>query len=566
MSGENSALVESAKRLAFAAEAGIIGIWDYDASVDSLHWNSVMHKLFDVPPDTFTASYNDFINRVHPGDQERINGIMADTFEEKKIDDTDYRVVWRDGSIHHIRARAEIHINEKSEMSRITGICYDISSQVLYEKKLHSIAIHDALTGLYNRQHLLELQIDLKDRYDRYTVLFIDLNGFKKINDSLGHMLGDRLLRLIAKKMQQQLRAENADIIRLGGDEYLVILYGDYDQQSIDSICNGLLTIINNNFYLKKRNVRVSASIGIASRPEDGDSLEDIIKAADLAMYHNKSEKQHSYERFNPYLKAPRDRLILIEQHLCSAIERSELELHYQPIHNLNSNSLHAIEALIRWNHPTLGTIFPAEFILIAQSNGYIHTIDRWVIDNALKNYQQLCQYSKSAFKISINISINLLTDESIYSYIKEKLAVYCVKPKNLILEITETTYTKRFNAAHSVLEKLHSLGVNIALDDFGVEYSSLKYLQKLPVDYLKIDRHFIENISHPTSAAIVETTVDLAKKLNIKVIAEGVETKEQSQLIQKSGCHYLQGHYFSPSITNKKLFELLELDSASIN
>lgn len=557
MSRKNSALVESAQRLAFAAEAGIIGIWDYDASVDSLHWNSVMHKLFDVPVETFTASYHDFISRVHPADKVRINKIMGEVLEQKKIDDTDYRVVWRDGSIHHIRARAEIHINKQSKISRMTGICYDISSQVLYEKKLHSIAIHDALTGLYNRQHLLELQVNLKDKHHCYTVLFIDLNGFKNINDSLGHALGDRLLRLIAKKMQHQLSTENADIIRLGGDEYLVILNGDYDQQAIDNICDGLLTIINNNFYLNRRNVRVSASIGIASSPEDGDSLEDIIKAADSAMYHNKAEKQHSYERYNPYLKAPRDRQLLIEQHLYSAIERNELELHYQPIHNTNNNSIEAIEALIRWKHPTLGTIFPNEFILIAQSNGYIYTIDRWVIDNTLQNYQELCQQTKSRFKISINISINLLTEESIYDYIKQRLTHYNIKPPNLILEITETAYAKRFDAAHSALKKLHSLGVNIALDDFGIEYSSLKYLQTLPVDYLKIDGHFVANISHPTSAAIIEATVDLANKLNIKVIAEGVETKKLAQHIQNTGCNFLQGHYFSRALTRKELLEL---------
>lgn len=559
MTGKNSALVESANRLAFAAEAGIIGIWDYDARADVLHWNSVMHKLFDVPPETFTATYYDFINRVHPDDKERINSIMKDTFEEKIIDDTDYRVVWRDGSIHHIRARAEIQVNERSEISHMTGICYDISSQVLYEKKLHSIAIHDALTGLYNRQHLIELQVDLKEKYDCYTVLFIDLNGFKNINDSLGHLLGDRLLRLIAKKMQHQLRTENADIIRLGGDEYLVILYGNYDQQSIDNICNRLLTITNNSFDLKKRNVRVSASIGIASRPEDGDSLEDIIKAADLAMYHNKSEKQHSFERFNPYLKAPRDRLLLIEQHLYSAIERNEFELHYQPIYDINNDNIHAIESLIRWNHPKLGMIFPIEFIKIAENNGYIHTIDRWVIDNALKNYQQLLQKTKHTFKISINISINLLTEESIYGYIKQKLTFYRIKPESLILEITETTYTKRFEAAHSALTKLHNLGVNISLDDFGIEYSSLKYLQKLPVDYLKIDRHFVANIANKTSQAIVETIVELTKKLNIKVIAEGVETKEQLLNIVKTGCHFSQGNYFKPSLNKKALLQLLE-------
>jgi diguanylate cyclase (GGDEF)-like protein len=557
MDQETSEKNESPQRLSFSPEAGVVGIWDFDAADESLHWNPVMHELFDHPVEKFTSEYCDFLDRLHPDDLDRVTDAVTKAVQGKGRYDINYRVIWRDGTVHHICARAELFLNSKNELKRMTGICYDISSQVHYENKLRNIAIHDALTGLYNRQYIIELETDLQEKHHYYSALFIDLNGFKNINDSLGHTLGDRLLRLIAKKMQHQLRTEDADIIRLGGDEYLVLLYDDHSPQSIDTICKKLLSITNGTFNLKNRNVRVSASIGVASRPEHGESLEDIIKAADLAMYYNKSEKKYGYKCFDSQLKGPRDRLLLIEQHLYSAIERKEIELHYQPIYN--SNSIHAIESLIRWNHPTLGSIFPVEFIPIAESNGYIHTIDRWVIDSALQNHQHFCQHSKTIFKISINISINLLTEESVYDYIKERLNNYGIQAKYIILEITETTYTKRFNAALNALTKLHDLGVNIALDDFGIEYSSLKYLQTLPVDYLKIDGHFVANISHPTSAAIIETTVDLAKKLKIQVIAEGVETNEQAQLILKTGCHLLQGNYFEPALNKKALLELLE-------
>lgn len=431
------------------------------------------------------------------------------------------------------------------------------------KEKFRHAAFHDTLTNLPNRNHFIEnlkfsLEKSIKTPDFNFAVLFLDLNRFKTINESLGHATGDKLILHVAKRLSNCIR-EGDLLARFGGDEFAVILNDSEDLQAI-GFADRIKSILSEPFILGSRKIFTSVSIGIASSNKEYKEAENILRDADIAMCCAK-DRGLAYKIFDQQMHAKAVSLMQFETDLRYAIERSELSAFFQPIIDLNSMTLSGFESLIRWNHPKRGMISPVEFIPVAEETGLIVPITLWMLQEScrqMKAWQQAFPHHNRLF-VSVNLSSKHFAGENLVQQVGQVLLNTLLDPGCLKLEITESAVMENPDEVISILGRLKSLGVQLSIDDFGTGYSSLSYLHKFPVDSLKVDRSFVMAMDKGTeNGEIIKTIVSLAKTLRMKVIAEGIETIDQLHQLSILGCHYGQGYLFSRPVPASDAEEFL--------
>ncbi|MBG9990646.1 putative bifunctional diguanylate cyclase/phosphodiesterase [Pseudoalteromonas sp. NZS37] len=424
--------------------------------------------------------------------------------------------------------------------------------------QLQQYAYQDGLTDLPNRRYFYEkLQSLVSVKGMKFALIFIDLDGFKEVNDSLGHDYGDLLLHQVATRLQSCITTKDT-VARLGGDEFTLILEGVSSPDEASKIAEAVKSSLMQSIKIKKETVYVTASIGLTFFPADGLTVEELVRRADQAMYLSKNKGRNRYEFFSYAIeeKATEKRRLIEE--IRTAIVKNQFELYYQPIFSIDGKSVPKAEALIRWNHPERGLIGPNEFIPVAEKNGLINDIGQWVKSQAIQDTVQFNVLSEKTIQVSVNTSpleidrAGCWVDEWIVASKKYQL------PANTILiEVTENTLMDPDSSIQRQLKRLSTINIDIAIDDFGVGYSSLAYLQRLDIDILKIDRSFISDIeSNDNSIALVKAIITMAHNLDVMVVAEGVETEKQYDLLKQLACDYIQGYIFSKAISKKEFIK----------
>jgi diguanylate cyclase (GGDEF)-like protein/PAS domain S-box-containing protein len=457
---------------------------------------------------------------------------------------------------------AAIHDKE----GRVTGaviVFRDVSvAQAMAQQMTHS-AKHDFLTGLPNRM-LLNDRIGQaiasgRRHAKQVAVLFLDLDGFKHINDSLGHPVGDKLLQSVAERLVDCVRGSDT-VSRQGGDEF-VILLSDLSQSEDAAVMAGrVLRAIAQPHSIDQHDLHVTTSIGVSVYPDDGANAESLIKNADTAMYQAKEQGRQSFQFFKPEMNAQAVERQFIEESLRRALGRNEFTLHYQPKINIGTGAITGCEALLRWTHPTRGDISPALFIPIAEDSGLIVPIGRWVLSQACEQAQAWANAGLSATTVAVNVSAVEFRDDEFLKNLFTILTNSNLDPRSLEIELTESVLMRRVESTAAILQALRKRGVQVAIDDFGTGYSSLSYLRKFPIDALKIDQSFVRQIvGGEDDAAIVTAVISMAKSLKLRVVAEGVETLQELEFLQAHRCEEAQGFYFSRPVPPQQFATLLK-------
>ena len=503
--------------------------------------------------------------RLHPEDRERV--LAADDLFEKEGEERfreEYRLLSKSGSVVWVLEDAVL-VKDATTGTPLywQGILYDITERKEAEEWLEHRAFHDPLTDLPNRQLLFDRLGHALARTERsgsgVAVLFMDLDRFKVVNDSLGHQAGDRLLVVASERLKECLRPEDT-LARFGGDEFVVLVEDLESPEQAIRVAERLIECLEDPFVLEGWELFVRASVGIAFGMAPMKSAEDLLRDADTAMYRAKYEGL-DYAVFDPELYEQAVRRLELENDLRRAIEREELVLHYQPIVDFGSQEVWGVEALVRWKHPERGLLGPAEFIALAEETGLIVPIGRWVLHEAchrMIGWQQSYP-SGDPLRVVVNLSAMQLHHTGCEEAIREALASSRLGAESLSLDITESVFIHALESDPLILRRLEELGVGICIDDFGVGYSSLSYLKRLPADALKIDKTFVKGIGEDDEdTAIVRMVVDLAHTLGMKVIAEGVETDRQSALLEEMGCDMAQGFHFDRALPPEAVSELL--------
>jgi diguanylate cyclase (GGDEF)-like protein/PAS domain S-box-containing protein len=447
---------------------------------------------------------------------------------------------------------------------KVTGavmVFHDITAARTLALKLAYYGQHDSLTDLPNRILLndrLTQAISIAQRHKAsLAVLYLDLDRFKHINDSLGHPVGDRLLQSVALRLSECVRASDT-VSRLGGDEFVILLAEISQAQDAAACADKLLQAVRLPYVLDSHELHVTASIGIGIYPGDGTDVEALLQNADSAMYEAKDRGRNNYQFYRMDLNSSVNERQSIESGLRHAIERHELELHYQPIVSVATGSIAGAEALIRWQHPTFGFALPARFISIAEESGLIVPIGQWVLREACRQANAWHQKGRPLLRLAVNISAVELRSKEFVAGVAAILAETGFDPRCLELELTETFLMQDSKATAVVFDDLKALGVQIALDDFGTGYSSLSYMRRFPIDTLKVDRSFVGNITTDADdASVVSAVINMGRSLHMRVVAEGVETREQFLFLEERNCTEVQGYHFSHPLSAEKFAEL---------
>lgn len=449
-------------------------------------------------------------------------------------------------------------IIQDDQVTEVVGTISDITDRKKAELEIKRMAYYDFLTDLPNRR-FLEKKMDeaialSKKTNDQFTVMFMDINQFKHINDALGHSVGDELLKQIARRIEL-LIGEDPIISRQGGDEF-VILLPKTDEKKASEIAQRLIIGLERPFTLEDQSIFINASIGISIFPKDGQTSLSLIRNADLAMFQVKNERSNSYHFFTEALHKKIMKKTKLTQDLRKAIQRNQLQLYYQPQIDLTTGVISGVEALIRWKHPEYGMVSPAQFIPIAEETGLIVPIGKWVLETACLQVKQWQMNGFPPIQMSINVSPREFRQASFVEQVQNALRKSNLDPQYLNLEITESMMSD-VQYCQVMLQKLRQLGVDVSVDDFGTGYSSLSYLNSFPLTHLKIDQAFVRELDEK-NYAIVKTIINLASNLNLTVIAEGVETKEQASVLLSLSCHNVQGFLYSKPLPTKEIEPLL--------
>jgi len=454
--------------------------------------------------------------------------------------------------------------DEQGYITNYVGVFSDYTARKESEQRMRHLAQHDALTGLLNRNGLQEalnaILIRSGTKCRSFALLFIDLDRFKTINDTLGHDVGDELLKVVANRLRGHLKQHDI-VARLGGDEFTVLLEHIIHHEQIIQVVERILASLGEVYQVGGHELFVTGSIGVSLYPHDGGAAAQLMKNADIAMYRAKELGKNTYQFYATEMNvAHHVSHLSLENALRFAMERKQLQLVYQPQYDLLTGQLAGMECLIRWHHPELGLISPAQFIPIAEENGLIVAMGDWVLNEACHTAQQWRLAGLEVPRIAVNLSVRQFKPLLLVNQIKLALSSSGLPAHLLELEVTESVIMKRVHEAVEILRELKLLGVKLAIDDFGTGYSSLSQLKVLPLDVLKIDRSFIEGIpSDQDDVVIAETIMILARKMGMSVVAEGVETAKQMQLLQKMGCDVGQGYFFSRPIPALEMQALLK-------
>jgi diguanylate cyclase (GGDEF)-like protein/PAS domain S-box-containing protein len=561
------ALRESEERYALAMEGARDGLWDWNLRTNEMYFSTRWKALLGYAEHEIASRPEEWLSRIHEDDRARVGSAIAQHVDgSSEYFEDEHRILRRDGEYRWVLSRGLAVRDGEGRATRLAGSLTDITERKTAEAQLLHTALHDSLTGLSNRA-LFTDRLDhaitrVKRRPDlRFAVLFLDLDRFKVLNDSMGHVTGDELLIAIGQRLRALLRPTDL-IARLGGDEFAVLLEDLQDDSEAVDIAERILQDLKRPFRLQGHEAFTTASIGIAPSAPSYDRAEEWIRDADTAMYRAKSLGKARHVVFDTAMHVRAVALLQMETDLRKALETQEFHLHYQPIVALESGRIVGFEALARWQHAKRGPITPSEFIPVAEETGLIVPMGWWAVREACRQMQAWHRHFPSAqpLTVSVNLSVKQFSQPDLVDQIQRILRDTGCPANALKVEITESAIMEHAGFATRMLASLRDVGVQLSIDDFGTGYSSLSYLPRLPIDTLKIDRAFISQMDGDgENAEIARTIVTLARNLNMNVVAEGIETTEQLTQLTALQCQYGQGWLFSPPLDARQAAALID-------
>jgi diguanylate cyclase (GGDEF)-like protein/PAS domain S-box-containing protein len=535
----------------FAEPSADHGTWEYEIATGSVRWSEAVHRIHGVIPGEFDLAHGTIRELIHPDDRSELDTTFFAAIESGSPFAVQHRVIRPDGAVRTLLVRGCRMDDPEGGEGKMIGTTQDVTGRPGYEERLWHLANEDPLTGLFNRRRLLEelaREVAVAHRTRSVgAVLILDLDRFKEVNDSLGHMAGDMLLSRVAISLKERLRATDT-LARLGGDEFAVVLPGCPPHEARRVAAELASSLAENaTIRIAGRERRMTASIGIAPfGPRAGETADTLIVEADLAMYRAKREQRGGIELFDEEMRAELAARLETEAELRTALELSQLRVLYQPIASLADGAPVGCEALIRWIHPVRGVVSPMDFIPVAEEYGLIGEIGDFVISQACEQAMAWRRMGRNLY-VSVNVSPLQLVRDDIVASVERTLRETRLPPPLLCLEMTETALIDDASAMLPALRGLRRLGVKLAIDDFGGGSSSFGLLRALPLDLIKVDRVFIEGVSERADdRAIVAAVISLAEELALTVIAEGVEEQRQHWELIELGCRYAQGYLYA--------------------
>jgi len=513
-----------------------------------LYTSPSVEQVLGIPAEQLNGT--DMMTLVHPEDVDEIRCELERTVRAMPGEHMlPVRFRHADGSWRML----ELTANNCLDHPAVAGIvlnCRDVTERTLAQERIRHLAHHDELTGLPNRNLFRDRAQQAMSQADRSRrrvgLMFLDLDRFKHINDSLGHHIGDKLLQQMAIRLSSAVRQSDT-VARLGGDEFVIVLPEVRDIQDLTPLANKLLEIISAPVQLEGNELHVSGSVGISVFPDDGTDLDTLMRNADTAMYHAKENGRNNFQYFTPRMNEIAQERLTMETRLRRAIRNQEFVLHYQPIVSAVTGELVGVEALVRWQDPERGLVPPGQFIRVAEEAGLIGRLGAWVLHEACRQNRAWQQAGLIPIPVAVNLSAEQFRSRSLIDTVSEALALTGLDPCHLTLEITETLLMEQSEQTVDLLSRLNAMGLQLSIDDFGTGYSSLSYLSRFPIQKLKIDKSFVRDMrSDPSDAAITSAVIALAHSLRLRVLAEGVETREQLEFLRLRGCHEVQGYLFS--------------------
>ena len=565
---DEAKLLSQAERLTLATEVAKVGVWEWDLVKDILTWDGTMFGIYGVPVSSFVP-YSTWKNAILEEDLAQAESILHGIIEHHSEATSEFRILRTDGALRYISSAQRVVLNRTGVPERVIGVNVDVTTRKESERALAKtqvqmvhLAEHDFLTGLPNQMVMrdrVEQAIKLASRNnERTAVLFLDMDGFKYINDSLGHPVGDLLLKSVASRLSKSVR-ESDTVSRLGGDEFIVLIPAVERPDSVTIVANRLLGAIGRPHAIQEHELHITACAGISIYPEDGLDADTLIRKADAAMYEAKRRGRSTFCLFHAELNLRAVERQFIEQNLRRALERNELSLHYQPKVDLKTGKVTGLEALMRWVNSERGFISPAKFIPVAEECGLIQSIGSWALREACL---QACVWRSKGLlqSVAVNVSGPQFQRDAFEAEVFAVLAETGMNPEDLELEVTESLLMTNPGLIAAILQRLRSAGVKIAIDDFGTGYSSLSYLQKFPIDTLKIDQSFVRQLTASSDGtSIVTAILTMGHSLGMKSVAEGVETQQELDILKSLGCAEAQGYHFSRPLPASECEQFLE-------
>lgn len=567
MQGVYEQLRQSEMRYALAAKGANDGLWDWDLAKNEIYFSPRWMEIIGCENAEGTPCPKCWIDRIHPEDRGTVEAELAAHLEgNTKHFQNEHRIMHANGTYRWVLSRGLAVQDEQGVVYRVAGSLTDITERKQVEYKLQHDAMHDTLTGLPNRAKLMDRlsraleRTRLSPQYS-FAILFLDLDRFKVINDSLGHLAGDQLLVSVANKLTYLVRPDDM-VARLGGDEFVILLDHITEKKQVTPIATRIIKSLSKPFRLGQQEVYTSTSIGITFSSTEYDKADNLLRDADIAMYRAKAKGKARFEFFDHEMHNRALNLLQLENDLRRAVHGNELSLNYQPIVSLATGQIIGFEALARWIHPQRGFIPPSDFIPVAEDTGLILPLGEWVLREACRQVRAWEQAypALEPLIISVNLSAKQLDQKGLVELVHSILQETGLPAVRLKLEITESVLMS--NAEHSIvlIQQLRDLGICISIDDFGTGYSSLSYLHRFPIDTLKVDRSFVSGLGNTSeNVEIVQTIIMLAHNLGIEVVAEGVETTEQLAQLQQMNCGYGQGYYYSKPLDQSRAEVLLQ-------
>ena len=557
-------LLESENRYRLIVDATNDGIWDWDLLTGKVFFSDKWYDIFGFDKDSYKHTENDWTALIHPNDIDRIKK-SRELYLGKKLDkyECEYRIRGRDGSYRWLLSKGQAVFDGTGAPIRMIGSHTDITEVKEYQQQLKYLAYHDQLTGLYNRTYFnenfsSEIQ-NISHEGNLQAMFFIDTDNFKLINDTLGHSYGDKVIIEVSKHLSA-IADSHSYIFRLGGDEFIFYLTKAETRDEIEDYAKKIINSFKTPISIGDTTVNITVSIGIAIAPTDAASLDNLMKCADMAMYKSKEKGKNRYEFFNSTINDQIISRVNIEKQFKAALRNGEFLLHYQPLIDIKNSTIIGFEALVRWYNKELGLVPPLKFISIAEETGFIVPLGEWIIQSACSFISALNTSMRTNFKISVNISMPQILQENFCQMVKQVIKNSNLPPSLLQLEITESVIMESPDLITEKLQCLRAEGISIALDDFGTGYSSLGYLRNLPIDTLKIDKLFIDDIDKNDSKSVItDSIISLGHKIGLSVISEGVETENQIQYLKNYHCDIIQGYYYSKPLPADEIESFIE-------
>jgi diguanylate cyclase (GGDEF)-like protein len=566
-----TALRQNEEMLSAAQKMAGLGTWVCDTAGTLLRSTPEAERVYGVEG---PVTLHDLHAFIHADDKAKVELAITDLRERGAAYLVHYRVAQPGRPLRTVQEQARQHLDGLGQQSTLLGAVLDITDQTEARARIHTLAYYDTVTGLPNRAMLMERLGDAIDRArqaDRGVgLLFIDLDRFKGVNDTLGHSAGDSLLRSVANRVEQVLRTRNGEgsrptsrgdlLARLGGDEFVILLPDLVDPAVTNSVAERVLNVLVEPFVINGHEVAISASVGTSSFPTDGEDIETLLRGADVAMYQAKEAGGNGVRHFTEATGSAAQKRFALEEGIRRGLRCGEFELYYQPKVDARTLDILGCEALIRWRHPERGLVEPGEFIQVAEQTGLIVSIGEWALRAACAQARAWIDQGLPVGRVAVNLSPRQFMQQNLVSVVRRALDDARLPPEHLELEVTESGVMKNIDSAILTMKQIGDMGVTLALDDFGTGYSSLNYLRRFPIHTLKIDRSFVQTLHQEGSEVQIITTtiIALGRALKLQVVAEGVETEAQVEVLRRAGCHQLQGYLISRPVPSAQMARLL--------